>query len=213
MPIDLHEVLEPSRSAVLVIECQKGIVGEDSPLRDLTQAVREGAMLQTLSGLLTCARKAGAGVHHCTVESRTDGLGQLTNTPLGSRMLGRSSSGGMSPGSKGAAIVSELGPESQDVLVPRDHGLTVFHETGLDGLLRSTGVQSVVVAGVSVNIAITGAVIDAVNRGYRVVIPTDCVAGTPSSYAQDALRYTLRNLAFLSTAERICGAWGLRLEE
>jgi nicotinamidase-related amidase len=68
-----------------------------------------------------------------------------------------------------------------------------------------------VVTGVSVNIAITGATIDAVNRGYTVVIPTDCVAGAPASYARDALRYTLRNLAFLSTAEQICEAWGISL--
>ncbi len=33
-----------------------------------------------------------------------------------------------------------------------------------------------VVTGVSVNIAVAGATIEAVNRGYPVVIPTDCVA-------------------------------------
>jgi len=211
MPIDLREVLEPARTAVLVIECQQGIVGETSSLRDLAQSVREGSMLERLSGLLACARRAGARVYHCTVESRADGLGQLTHTPIGARALGPAGEAGMSAGSAGAAIVADLGPEPQDVVAPRDHGLTVFHETGLDVLLRVAGVRTVVVTGVSVNIAITGAVIDAVNRGYTVVIPTDCVAGAPASYARDALRYALRNLAFLSTAEQICAHWGIPL--
>ena len=207
MPIDLRQVLEPARTAVLVIECQEGIVGAASPLRELAEAVRESAMLQRLGGLLACARAAGARVVHCTVENRPDGLGQLSNTPIGARALAAPRAGGMAAGADGAAIVAELGPDPSDVLAPRDHGLTAFHETGLDVLLRSAGVRTVVVTGVSINIAITGAAIDAVNRGYTVVIPTDCVAGAPASYAQDALRHSLRNLAYLATAEQICAQW------
>lgn len=200
MPIDLRGILEPAHTAVLVIECQEGVLGENSPVGELARSVRESLMLQTLRDFLAAARKAGARVCHCTVEARADGLGQLTNTPLGARSLGKSSAGA-------GAILPELGPEPDDILAPRDHGLTAFHETGLDGVLRSAGVRTVVLTGVSINIAITGAAIDAVNRGYTVVIPTDCVAGFPASYASDALRFSLRNLAYLSTAEQICAAW------
>ncbi len=207
MPVDLSEMLEPSRTAVLVIECQEGIVGERSALPELAASVRESAMLETLAGLLACARSAGAGVYHCPVEARPDGLGQLTHTPLGSRARAEHGKGRTSRGATPAAIVSQLRPEPTDIIAPRDHGLTVFHETGLDGLLRSAGARTVVITGVSVNIAITGATIDAVNRGYTAVIPTDCIAGAPPAYARDAIRYALRNLAFLSTAEQICGIW------
>jgi nicotinamidase-related amidase len=131
MPIDLRAILDPARTAVLVIECQEGIVGEGSFLPELARSVREGALLQTLSGLLAAARKAGARVFHCTVESRPDGLGQLTHTPL-ARRLGRRGEESSSRGSPGGAIVSELRPEPQDVVASRDHGLTAFHETGLD---------------------------------------------------------------------------------
>jgi len=211
MPIDLREILEPTRTAVLVIECQEGIVGESSALPELARSVREGELLRMLRGLLAGARSAGVRVFHCTVEPRPDGLGQLTHTPLGSRMLPRRGEAERPRAAGAGAIVSELRPAPGDVVAGRDHGLTVFHETGLDVLLRGAGLETVVVTGVSVNIAITGATIDAVNRGYCVVIPTDCVAGAPASYARDALRYTLRNLAFLSTAELICEAWGTSL--
>jgi nicotinamidase-related amidase len=197
MPVDLRGILEPAHTAVLVIECQEGVLGEDSPVAELARSVREGALLPTLSRFLAGARAAGARVYHCTVEAGASD--SLSNSPLGARTRGR--------GGVAGAILPDLGPAPQDVVAPRDHGLTVFHETGLDALLRGAGVRTVVLTGVSINIAITGAAIEAVNRGYTVVIPTDCVAGFPPSYAADALRYTLRNLAYLSTADEICKTW------
>jgi nicotinamidase-related amidase len=200
MPVDLRGALAPGHTAVLVIECQEGVLGARSPVAELARSVRESGLVDRLRDFLFRARAADVRVCHCTVAPRADGLGQLTNTPLGARTLGRSVAGA-------DAILPELGPEPDDVLAPRDHGLTAFHETGLDGVLRSAGVRTVVLTGVSINIAITGAAIDAVNRGYTVVIPTDCVAGFPPSYAADALRFTLRNLAYLSTAEEISAMW------
>jgi nicotinamidase-related amidase len=108
-----------------------------------------------------------------------------------------------------ARVLPELGPDPRDVVAPRNHGLTIFHETGLDAQLRGAGVRTVVLTGVSVNIAITGAAIEAVNRGFTVVIPSDCVAGYPPAFASDALRYSLRNLAYLSTADRVRAAWSV----
>lgn len=197
MPIDLRPVVAPARTAVLVIECQVGVLGEDSPVPDLARSVREGSLLPTLARFLGDARTAGARVYHCTVEAGASE--SLANSPLGARTRGR--------GGVAGAILPELGPDSRDVVAPRNHGLTIFHETGLDALLRSAGIRTVVLTGVSVNIAITGAAIEAVNRGFTVVIPTDCVAGFPPSFASDALRFSLRNLAYLSTAEQICEVW------
>ena len=39
------------------------------------------------------------------------------------------------------------------------------------------------------------------------MIPTDCVAGFPPSYVRDALQYSLRNVAYLSTAKQIAELW------
>jgi nicotinamidase-related amidase len=105
------------------------------------------------------------------------------------------------------AILPELGPDPRDVVAPRDHGLTIFHETGPRRRAAPRGDPTVVLTGVSVNIAITGAAIEAVNRGFTVVIPSDCVAGFPPAFASDALRYSLRNLAYLGTADQIGEVW------
>ena len=85
--------------------------------------------------------------------------------------------------------------------------MTGFHETGLDACLRDRDTRTVVLVGVSLNLGIVGTTIEAVNRGYRVVLPTDCVAADPPEYAEPMLRYTLRNLAYVTRSETICEAW------
>lgn len=51
-----------------------------------------------------------------------------------------------------------------------------------------------------------GTAFEAVNRGYTVVVPTDCVAADPPEY-KEALRYSVRNVAFPSTAAEIARIW------
>lgn len=207
MPIDWKGLVKPSETAILVIECQEGIIGESSSLKGLVQSVRDSGLVPRLGRFLGFARTAGVPIFHCTVEKRDDGLGDAFNTPLTASLQRRRSP--MTPGSAAAAIVPGLEPEPTDHLAPRSSGMTAFHDCGLDSIFQSLGAKTVIPTGVSVNIAITGATIDAVNRGLRVAIATDCVAGTPPEYAEAMLQNTLRNLAYLTTAEGIVSAWGL----
>ncbi|NND66634.1 MAG: isochorismatase family protein [Halioglobus sp.] len=81
------------------------------------------------------------------------------------------------------------------------------HETGLDGILRGAGVRNVIFTGVALNIAVFGGTIEAVNRGYRVVIPRNRVAGDPPAYARNLLHCSLRNMAWLRDYAAIPDAW------
>ncbi|MCL0101919.1 cysteine hydrolase, partial [Dehalococcoidia bacterium] len=75
-------------------------------------------------------------------------------------------------------------PHPSDLVSQRAYGMSAFHESGLDDELRSMGTKTLVITGVSLNIAITGAIIEAVNRGYLAVLPTDCAASDPPEYAE-----------------------------
>ena len=46
-----------------------------------------------------------------------------------------------------------------------------------------------------------------VNRGYRVIVPADCVAADPPEYGEQVLRYSIRNLAYVSTGGEIAAHW------
>ena len=204
MPFDIAPLLTPSQCAVLVFECQEGVVGENSSLPTLRKAVVESNMIPTLASFLDRAREAGLHIFHCTAHKRADGIGNPYNTPLEMRMRAQQDGDGAP---QVGEIVPELALQPGDVEIRREHGMTGFYGSPLDGYLRNTGTRTVIMTGVSVNVGVMGTTIDAVNHGYSVVVPTDCVAGDPPEYAEQALRYSIRNVAFLSTADEIARHW------
>ena len=68
-------------------------------------------------------------------------------------------------------------------------------------------IRTIVGVGVSVNVAITNFVMDAVNRGYQFVLPRDAVAGVPREYAQAVIDNTLALLATVTTTNAITETW------
>ena len=73
--------------------------------------------------------------------------------------------------------------------------------------MRNQGISTLVIAGVSLNVAIPNLVFDAVNRSYQVVVVTDAVAATPVSYGADVLEHTLKFLATLASSADLVEAW------
>lgn len=206
MPADLGPLLAARSTAVLTVECQRGVIGDRGPLPALTEAVRASGFVPRAAAVLAAARKAGAAVLHGVVHRRGDGGGMYFNCRLFSAVKD-SGAAGLLPGTEAAELIPEFGPAADDYVVPRYHGVSLFHDTELDSLLRTLGVRTVVPLGVSLNIAVTGTTIEAVNRGYEVVLPADGVVGTPPEYAEQMLRHTLRMLATVTTCEAIAAAF------
>jgi nicotinamidase-related amidase len=150
------------------------------------------------------ARNAGVQIVHCLVQRRSDGLGANHNAPIfamGTRQVD------ITPGSDGAALLPEFGPAPGDVVLHRWHGVGPMGGTDLNAVLRNLRVTTIVAVGVSVNIAITNLVMDAVNAGYRVVVPRDAVAGIPSDYADAIIDNTISLLATVTTTSDLIAAW------
>ncbi len=79
--------------------------------------------------------------------------------------------------------------------------------TDLDAILRNLGVRTIVAVGVSLNVAIPNLVMDAVNAGYRVVLPRDAVAGIPTDYGTAIIDNTLALLSTVTTTDALIDAW------
>ena len=58
------------------------------------------------------------------------------------------------------------------------------------------------------NVAITNLIMDAVNRGFQVVMPRDAVAGVPKEYADLVIDNTLVLLSTVTTTDAVLAAWG-----
>ena len=118
----------------------------------------------------------------------------------------------IAPGTPGATLLPELGPESTDLVLSRWHGVGPMGGTDLDAVLRNLGVSTVVVVGVSLNIAIPNFVMDAVNAAYRVIVPSDAVAGIPTDYGAAVIANTLSLLATITTTDDLLRVWRQQAE-
>ena len=190
-------------TALLIMECQKGVLDASGKFAALAERAAEKGMVAAIGRILAAARTAGRTVVHCLAVARPDGGGKASNAPLL-----RLSREGLTLGSSRAEAVDVLAPAASDFVVARLHGVSPFHGTELDSILRSRGVRTIIATGVSLNIGVTGMVIEAVNHGYEVVLPTDAVAGVPAEYEAAQIKNSLRMLARLTTADEICAALG-----
>ena len=205
MPVDLAELVAPRHSAVLTMEMQRGVVGDLSPIPDLAEEVARTGIVERTARLLRAARSAEVRVVHCTAEFRADRAGSAANCPMLAVMARQP--GHLLVGSDAARVVTDLGPEPEDLVSARLHGISPFTGTSLDATLRNLGVTTVVATGVSANLGVLGLAIEAVNLGYRVVVATDAVAGVPRDYAEAVMRNTIPLVATRARVDEIAAVW------
>jgi nicotinamidase-related amidase len=201
---DLPTLLDPSHTALLTVEVQRGVVGEHSVIPALSAAVAAGGVLERIAGMCRAARAVGIPVLHCTAESRPDGLGGNRNA----RLFALARRAGMpAPGSDTFDVHPAVGVEPTDFVLPRLHGLSPMAGTSLDAILRNLGVTTIVATGVSVNVALLGLTFDAVNLGYQLVLARDAAAGIGDEYVDAVYANTLSLLATVITAEAVVDTW------
>jgi nicotinamidase-related amidase len=200
----LAELVAPAHTAIVTQECQGAVVGPNAGLALLAEEARRIA-LPNITRLLPAARAAGVRVVHCVVQRRPDGLGSNHNAKIFA--IGRGEVN-ILPGTPGAAVLPELGPEPTDLVLSRWHGVGPMGGTDLDAVLRNLEVSTIVVVGVSLNVAIPNVVMDAVNAAYRVVVPRDAVAGIPADYGAAMITNTLSLLATITSTDDLLQAWG-----
>ncbi len=201
----LIEQLDPASTVLLTVECQRGVVGVDSALPELADVARKSGALAHIARLVAAAHEAGVQVLHAVAERRPDGRGANRNARL-------FKAAGRLPvqqivGSSAVRIADPIPVSEDDLVVRRLHGLSPLAGTDVDALLRNFGCRTLVVTGVSANVAIPNAVFDAVNLGYTAVVPSDAIAGVPADYTPAMIRNTLALVATVTTTNEVLTCW------
>jgi nicotinamidase-related amidase len=91
-------------------------------------------------------------------------------------------------GSWGAEIIDELKPKKGDFRVFK-RKYSAFQGTDLDLMLRELNVDTVVLTGIVTDICIQHTAADAFSRGYKIVIPKDCVEAADAATQEAAIKY------------------------
>jgi nicotinamidase-related amidase len=198
---ELSELLDPATTVLLTVECQNGVVGAESALPELAKEARASGVLARIAQLVAGAHESGVQVVHAIAERRPDGRGANHNARLfraAERLPVQQVSGTIA-----VRVAAPIEVADEDLVVRRLHGLSPIAGTDVDPLLRNLGCRTLIVTGVSANVAIPNAVFDAVNRGYTAVVPGDAIAGVPADYTPAMVRNTLALVATITTTDEV----------
>jgi len=91
-------------------------------------------------------------------------------------------------------VMDLLAPERDDYFVLKPM-LSGFYATVLEPLLHQLEVKTLILTGVCANVCVLFTAADAYMRGFRIWVPSDCVAaasGTDSGHALDQMRRTFK---------------------
>lgn len=201
--------VEPARSAVVTIDCQRGNL--DPAIASLPVPEAESKrILAGLNRLIGRARALSIPVIHVDTVYEPSLLGthpferamaeaKQSFTPHRQSDFARHKS----PGSPEAELMPELDVRPEDYRVGSKRSFDSFYGTQLEILLRSLDVDTLLIGGCNTNTCVLATVFGAYVRGFRVVVLSDCVA---SAYGDDLHRFALSNV------QRRLG-WVLTLDE
>ena len=201
----LEEMVVPATAAVVTVEMQRGVIGDRVEDNTLKKAVEAKGIIPAAQRLVMAARAAGVRVVHATVSLRADRAALTINNAMMAMSVKNPNQ--VLEGSEYAELIPELGPEPQDIVCNRIHGLTPFTGTELDPILRNLGTRTIIPVGVSVNEALLGTCLTAADLGYQIALPVDAIAGVPADYADAVVLNTLALIARRTTVDDVIATW------
>lgn len=179
------------RPAILVIDFQKSHTSQEFPFGARPLALR--ALENTLK-LLEVARPMSVPVAVCftAYQSERD-MPYWKIRPVRETYL---------PGNAAIDLHEGLVDPNYDLVV-RKTGPSMFYETKVQPFLTKAGVDTVIITGVNTSGCIRATVIDSFQRGYRTIVPEDCVGDVEEGPHRDNLRDVERRYADVVTLDLV----------
>jgi nicotinamidase-related amidase len=201
-------VLPVDRAALCLVEMQNDIVhesniGERGLGGVLAKQVEKRGIIAKLVALTAAARARGVPVLYINFCGKP-------GFPRPNTRLHRVS--GSKPrlveGTWGVKVHEALTPEPQDFVLERTVAVDGSYGTQLYPVLRQLGRTTMLMTGVSTNLAVEGIVRASVNRGFDMVVIEDCCASYPDEWHRFSIDNIMPLLATVTTSDAVLAALG-----
>jgi len=197
-----HLRLDLRRTALIVIDMQNDFCARGGWLDHIGVDIEPARQpIEPLRRLLPRLRRADVSVIWVNWGNRPDRLNLSPSVlhvykPTGRGVgLGDALPGNgakvLEKGSWAAAIVDELVPAAEDILVDK-YRMSGFWDTPLDSILRNLGITTLLFGGVNLDQCVMCTLQDANFLGYDCILIEDCAATTSPDFCRDATLYNVK---------------------
>lgn len=181
--------IDKSKTALVVIDLQKGIVGRQSAPYGSEIVVRNAA------SIAAAFRKNGMPVF----------LVRVTPSPDGQDALHPIADGAMPPRTlppDWADVVPEMGPKQGDFLITK-HQWGAFYGTELDLQFRRRGITTMVLCGISTNIGVESTARFAYEYGYNQIFAEDAMSAMSAEEHMFTITRTFPRIGLVRKTDEI----------
>lgn len=192
----LAPLVDPRRTAVLVVDVQEVFVNFPA----LYPPVAE--VLPRLQRFIYAARAAGALV----VRIQTVIPQELYSENWRRQFPRHGSATWFAPGSDNVRFHPGFEPQAGDILLTKPR-FSAFVGTALDTLLRSRGIRTVIVAGLTTDVCVGSTARDAFQREYVTITLADCTAEASQASHDSGLQTLGRVFGTVCESTDVMAIW------
>jgi nicotinamidase-related amidase len=206
----LPEIVHPDHTVVMVHDMQNDNTGEKGKYAKIGRRIDVTRIVPPIAAFLGQARAAGCKVMY-TQYTNLPNFASWTDARIRDQYktlqepVQREAIDGLVDGTWGWETIPELAPRPGETII-RKYRVDAFIGTPFEYLLRINRIRTIVHTGIATEVGILPTAWHALNMGFFVVVPEDCVGAMEPQYHGEAMAF-LRRLAIVTRSSEVEQAW------